>query len=637
MSATTRRRGGSPARDRGPEGGERSVAASRLAAVSEAVLWLLVLAVPLVFVPTAQDAFRLPKLMLGEWLALASLVPLALALARVDRVRPGDLWRLPAFRAAAPLVAVATVGLAVTAHPAQTASGLADLWIGAAALVGWSAGFGVRRGARRLERLLAGTLVPASLLAILAALQFHGFYRPFGFTRGEEAGRLGVGALAGNPGDLAGFLALACLVAQAVIAGGTPAAGRPALRAAAGAALALCLYALVLSQTATALAAVAVGSLVLWWLRLAGRRRWFTVGLAAAAAAALVAATVGPLSWKAASVAGHLREGRLNAALVGRLDGWRAAVWMAKENPWTGVGHSAYVAEFGPARLALEERGVDFFPGHGFPYFANAHNEPLEVVAELGLPGAAALAWGLAVVAACAWRRRRGDPAGGGGTGRWGPAVGWGGLVLLAVLSLGQFPFHLATIAFPALLLLAWVLRPAAGDLAGGRGIKGRYAGWGLAALLLAGLALQTGRGLDLVRASKIQRTVEGVTRMALGAGGVRPELLWAHVGLLERAAALDPAAAGIRQAQAAQYLLLGRLGEAEIALRRALALEPRGETYLNLGRVLAAGGRRGEAAEAFDKAVRLDRRLRRELPPWTAEPAVGAPPAAAAPAEDGG
>ena len=473
-----RRPEGRHSESRHSEGRTGRVAASRLASAAEATVWLLVLAVPLAVVPTARDAFRLPKLVAGEWLALASLVPLALALARVERVGLGDLWRLAAFRAAAPLVAVATVGLAFTAHRVQAASGLWDLWIGAAALVGWSAGL----GARRLERLLAAILLPASLLALLGILQFHDVYRPFGLAGGEEATRLGITSLAGNPGDLAGLLALACLLAQAFAArSGSGGGGSARLRAASLAALALCLYALVLTQTVTAVAAAAAGSLVFWWVRLAGRRRLFAVGLAAAAVAGAVALAAGPLAPRGARILDDLQAGRVNQLLTGRLDGWRAAAWMAREHPWTGVGHSAYVAEYGPARLALEARGVELYPGHLFPYFANAHNEVLEVAAELGLPGLAALAWALAVVAGCAWRAGR--AAGGGTAGadrrRWAAATAWGGLALLAVLSIGQFPFHLAVTAFPALLLLAWICRTpadAGGADAGGAAARAEAA-----------------------------------------------------------------------------------------------------------------------------------------------------------------
>src|SRR5688500_9006392 len=49
---------------------------------AERLLWLLVLLPPLLVVPAAREAFRLPKLLVAEWLALASLIPLAWQRAR---------------------------------------------------------------------------------------------------------------------------------------------------------------------------------------------------------------------------------------------------------------------------------------------------------------------------------------------------------------------------------------------------------------------------------------------------------------------------------------------------------------------------------------------------------------------------
>ena len=74
-----------------------------------------------------QEAFRLPKLLASEWLGLASLLPLAFRLRSVDRVSFRDLGRLPALLAVAPLVAVATFGLAVSRHPFHLHEALVDL------------------------------------------------------------------------------------------------------------------------------------------------------------------------------------------------------------------------------------------------------------------------------------------------------------------------------------------------------------------------------------------------------------------------------------------------------------------------------------------------------------------------------
>ena len=165
---------------------------------------------PFVFLPTLAEPFELPKLLVSEWLGLASLLFLAWRLRAVERVTARGLWAVPALGAAVPLLAVATAGLATSAHPAHVRAALPDLWIGAACLVGWSVGL----GERALRRIRLGLVVPAAALALLAVLQFHDLYRPFAFANSKETARLGISSLAGNPKALAAFLVLPALIAQ---------------------------------------------------------------------------------------------------------------------------------------------------------------------------------------------------------------------------------------------------------------------------------------------------------------------------------------------------------------------------------------------------------------------------------------
>jgi O-antigen ligase len=449
------------------------------------VLWLLVLVPPLYFAMSAKDPFRLPKLMLAEWLAVASLVPLAWALRRVETVHWRDLWRQPAIRAVLPLAAVATAGLAFTRHPLHVREALADLWIGAACLIGWSAAL----PAGRLERLLGGLLWPAVALAAIGILQFHGL-QPLPLAPHLGGSRYAVTSTAGNAGDLAAFLVLPCLIAQWRLARGAAAPG-PASRERGVqrgsdnggnrswlvAALAVCAYCIALTQTFAALLALLLGSVTLWigiWRRDAAG--WRRLALAVAAVAVLAAGVVAGLPGLRARVmekAHMVRQGDWNAVLTGRLDGWRAAAWMLGEHPWAGVGHGAFRTEFVPAKLALIDRGVAFHSGQQ-QNFVNAHDEPLEVAADSGVPGLLALAWALGVLAIAARARlvpAAGEPGehGGDAAGRLGRAAGAfaaAGLVALGVLSLVDFPFRVALVAFPALLFLAWVLQPAAGEAA---------------------------------------------------------------------------------------------------------------------------------------------------------------------------
>jgi O-antigen ligase len=421
--------------------------------------WLLVLVPPFLLSLAAKEGFRLPKLMASEWLALASLLFLAWQVRKVDAVRLGDLWRRPAVRALAPLLLVATLGLWTTDHPLHVREGLIDLWIGAAALAGWSLGL----PARRQRELLGGLLLPATGLGLFGILQFHGIFQPLQLISIAHDQRLNLTSTAGNPGDLGVYLVLPCLIAQWILIGG--AAGRerwlpgwlarwfPVM------VLAVCLYAMTLTQTLAALAALAVGSLLLWVSVLPRRRVVLLLGGGAALVLVLVLA-VAPLRTRVMGKVSQAVRGDWNAVLTGRLDGWRAAVWMLREHPWTGVGQGAFRPAFVPAKLALLDRGAPFYAGQLTPVFANAHNEYLEAAADWGIPGILALAWGLWTLGTALRGIGGGGGIGGiGGAGRdQGLAVA--GVAALAILSLAHFPFRIALVGYPALLFLSWVLRP---------------------------------------------------------------------------------------------------------------------------------------------------------------------------------
>jgi len=423
-------------------------------------LGALVVLVPFVVVLTAAEAFRLPKLLASEWLGLASLVAYALAAAlrKEDGGGDGVGWR-PVVLAVTVVLVAASVGLVTSVHPGRTYEALWSLWIAGACLVGWS----LAVPARRLARFLALTAIPGTLMALLAILQFHGAFQPFQFTvSGGENWRGGVTALAGNPGDLGAFLVLPALVAQAGLARAwrarrSGAAGwRPFV--AWGVAEVACVYGLFASQTLTAVAALAAGTVLFWLLALPPRRAIAAAVVTALVAVVLVVA-VGPLRARVAQVSGLVAEGRWNSALSGRLDGWRAALWMFRDHPWTGVGHGAYAARFAEAKLDLEAHGVEFYPGHVDPFFANAHDEFLNALAEWGLVGAAALAVAIWLLGRALWRGRSAAST---EVGRGENAFAWAATLGGLVLAVGQFPFHVAMVGYPYVVLFAWVFRRAA-------------------------------------------------------------------------------------------------------------------------------------------------------------------------------
>ena len=406
--------------------------------LGELFAWAVMLVTPFL-VMAGKESFRLPKLMVAEWLGLASVLCLAWNLRQADTDWRAA-WRLPAVRALLPVLIIATAGVWTTAHPLQVRDAVFDLWIGAACLVGWSAGL----ERFRQERLLRGLLWPAALLALVGILQFHRVWQPLALVGTPWDPRLGITSFAGNPGDFSACLVLPFLVGIWSLPSLRPGPGRWMT----GLALALCLYGLVLSQTLASLAAIAAGVVVVLWLRLP--RRVALAGLAGGAVlAAVLVLAVAPLRERVVGKLRGLAAGDLNEVLTGRLDGWRAALWMMEQRPLTGVGHGAYLPEYAPAKLALLDRGVEFLPGQITPMFSNAHNEFLEAGAEWGIPGLLALAWALWVLFQAARRRPERDR----------PLV-WAGLAALTALSLAYFPFRVAILAFPALLFLAWVLRP---------------------------------------------------------------------------------------------------------------------------------------------------------------------------------
>ncbi|HUF79466.1 MAG TPA: O-antigen ligase family protein [Thermoanaerobaculia bacterium] len=461
-----------------PRPRHRRSAATQLRGLGYLAVWALLVVAPFYVVFTANEPFRLPKLLAAEWLGLASLLALALAAAfrgedRADPALPG--WRRPAFLAVAPVLAVASLGLVASSHPEHTRQALPDLWIAGSCLVGWS----LALDAGRLRRLLRWLPLPAALMAGLGVLQFHGVFQPFRFLGGVHNYRLGVTSLAGNAGDLAAYLVLPGLVAQwrllETLAGpDAPRGRRHWLRAGSWAfVLIAILYGIAATQSLTPAAALAAGSAVFWLATLPVRRA-LTAVVAGAIVLATLVAGVPELRERLAGVGRLLAQNQLNAALTGRLDGWNAALWMVKEHPWTGVGHGAYRAEFGTAKLALQNRGVEFFEGHTDPFFANAHNDLLEAAAEWGLPGVAALAWGLWVLGRSvigqgartrapegARASRRAGTEAPGGDGRGGRPFALAGTAAALLLALGQFPFHLALVAYPFLVFLAWVFRQA--------------------------------------------------------------------------------------------------------------------------------------------------------------------------------
>lgn len=586
---------------------------------------LLLVTLPALFVaPAAKESFRLPKLLLSETLGLVSLLLLAVRLRSVGRIELRRVLRHPAMVAVLPLLLVATAGLLTSAYPLHVRQALASLWIAAACLVGWT--FALRPGEHR--RILAALALPAVVLCLIALGQFHELFEPFDFREALKE-RISVTSLAGGAFDLAGYLLLPALYAQIRLR-----QDRGARRWAWAGALALFAYTILLTQTLSVIVALVAASLVLWLILLPWRRTAAAAALVAVVGVGLAFA-IEPLRVRMERKFQSFATGDVSRALTGRLDGWRTALWMFDERPWTGVGHGAYRAEFGAARMALAEGGWRFYEHQHQTYFVNAHNEILEAAAEWGIPGCLALAWAIWRLLLRLGRQRRcRGPGGRRPGGRAAVALMWAGTAALAIMALTNFPLRIALVAYPYLLLLSWIFSTARVGgapegsreaAAAGRAVTGRRLLWVLIPLLAVALGLQLRQAERRWRASHQLALIEHTTRRLAEQGVLsrRPlpprvqRLLEQGTRILRDAGPLDPVEVGIPIARGSLYRLLSRPKAAVRAYEEALELEVRSEIYLNLGRIHLGGGEPEAARAAFGKAVLLNHKLIKELRPY--------------------
>lgn len=145
--------------------------------------------------------------------------------------------------------------------------------------------------------------------------------------------------------------------------------------------------------------------------------------------------------------------------------------------------------------------------------------------------------------------------------------------------------------------------------------MKGRTLALLLGVVLAAALLAQTGRWHDRMLASRVLRQVEALSQAAVAYGQAPVRLMEDNLRKLDQAAPLDPVSVDIVNWRGTQYLFLAQPENAIRVYREALALEPRAEIYLNLGRAEWLLGRHDDARRSFDTAIRLDWRLANQLP----------------------
>jgi O-antigen ligase len=147
-----------------------------------------------------------------------------------------------------------------------------------------------------------------------------------------------------------------------------------------------------------------------------------------------------------------VHEARWDALTSNRLGPWAAAVEMARARPIAGFGPGTFEAEFVPHRMRAEMRHrTRLVTPVLTSSYGETHCEPLQAVAEWGLPaGTAATAAVLLLVLLTVARARHSQDDEG--------LVLAGVLVAAAVAALTWFPFQQASTTAPVLVALgrAW-------------------------------------------------------------------------------------------------------------------------------------------------------------------------------------
>ncbi len=544
-----------------------------LAALSFLAAVVLVLALPLVFDADALEIFRGPKreLALAAWTVLAAVF----AAGNVGGAAWRDRWWLPW----AGVLAGGVVSALACSAPARA---LANLVPVALAALGWGA---LRQLSDERRASLARLVVWAGAIeACLVLLFLVPSWQPRAFSSLLVRGRLAWIGTFGNPGEVAVFLVLpALLAAQHALETRRSRAGW------AGAAL-LIAAVLLGTRTLSGAFALAAGALVLAWRRVRPAMR---LRVTAAVIAVVVLAFVAtPLGRRAVSAFREARGGGLIWLGSARGAAYAAASSMVAARPLTGVGFGLFEANSFRYQSAdtLAERGRVLGMETGF---GEAHNDPLQYVAETGVLGLLLAGAGVALAL-----RRKGKPTGG--------IVDAAPLAAAAaVVALTQFPLHLAADAaqWAVLASLALPKLPPRPDPTGWPGrlrllAVGILIGVGLTVAwqrYRAGIAFQQASTLvESLRSSPMRPAAKAdLARAALA--NLRPHLRWFPYSW-EAALTTGNVAAQAGETRAALD-----------AFGRALALADRPEVRFDVGMALLMAGDRAEGLDQLARAVELN------------------------------
>ncbi|HET7435896.1 MAG TPA: O-antigen ligase family protein [Thermoanaerobaculia bacterium] len=403
--------------------------------------------VPIFISPGADDLFRLPKqlVLYAVTIVAATLFLTGWLLGKLpldDDAR--RRLRTPAIIAAA---GVAWAILTTLTSTNRAVSVDALVW-GTALTALLVVSIYALRGVR-IEFVAAAVFIPALINAIVLTLQSFHIWNPWVFDEKTTAREMR-NALLGNPDDLGVYLAVPALFALVL------AARAPRFRALYAAVAATLFAGLLMTQTVTAIGAYTIAATIIaiFWHR--------RLGIAAAVAVPLVIViailTFRPTHERFSQVLAAAGAGQWNNVVSGRVVPFAVAWQMFADHPIAGVGPGAYKYHYMDYRLELGERHprITGMALTNPMNFAEAHNDHLQLLAEMGVPGYAAVIAAIVLVGAITFRRRRAANA----EDRIARLFALPFAVAVFIMMIAQFPLQLGapayTYAFLAAACLAW-------------------------------------------------------------------------------------------------------------------------------------------------------------------------------------
>ena len=397
-----------------------------------------VIAVPLAVDPFANDSFRAPKMLLLRAIGL-SLLAIGIYWRASRGILIRERIRSPDFLIGAALLGWMSISTAFSTNRHSSIDALISV-ICAAAFYAATRMLGRERSLSAVYALLVAPVVNT----IMLLLQRMDIWNPFADIarearlREEEIEALSVSAFVGNLNDVGSSLVIGVIVAAAAAVTDR----RRSWRIAAAITWLICLVGVFATANRGAILATTAGLLVMS-VSLKPRQS-LSFLIAVVLLAGVAAKYYPPLELRVRVARADIRDKRWNSLLSGRLVAFLAAVEMAKDNPLLGVGPAAFGSNYFDYKICAEWKypilrrdAEEERP----PIFAEVHNDHLQVLAELGIPGYGLMVTSLGLLA-LSQRRKRGPPQD--PRARFVSVAAAAGMAALSISALVQFPLQLA-------------------------------------------------------------------------------------------------------------------------------------------------------------------------------------------------